>query len=211
MKTLVAVPCMDMMHTQFVSSLMSIRAKEGYEFEFGASSLVYDTRNQFIAKAIDGGFDRILWSDSDMVFTAADVAYLEQDMDHGYDFVCGLAFNRKPPFTPVIFSECFIDKNEAGQLIPTSTVMKDYPKDALFEVAAFGFGFVMMSVEGLKRIVDRYGRMLFMPHPGFGEDLSFCLRAHSAGEHLFCDSRTEIGHVGTYVYGKEQFERYEYA
>ena len=68
MKYLVAIPCMDMMHTQFVCSLLSMPMFEQTEIAFGANSLIYDTRNQFAEKAIKNGFDRVLWLDSDMTF-----------------------------------------------------------------------------------------------------------------------------------------------
>ena len=208
MKILIAVPCMDMLHTKFVNCLLNVRLDEQYTIEFGASSLIYDTRNQFIVKAIDGGYDRMIWFDSDMVFDAATIAYLNQDLDKGYDFVAGLAFKRRKPYTPVIFEELDLVENKDGAKIPTFRTFTAYPKDCLFEVAGFGFGCVAMNVEGLKRVVDKYGKMLFMPYAGFGEDLTFCLRARSAGEKLYCDSRAEVGHVGEYIYDSEMFMRY---
>ena len=208
MKILVAVPCLDMIQTQFVDCLFeSMRFNEEYDIQFGASSLVYDTRNQFIDKAIDREYDRILWIDSDMKFDSQTLAYLNQDLDAGYDFVSTLCFKRRPPYSPVVFKTCDMDKTDHGVIIPRSKVYEDYPEDCLFECAAFGFGMVMMSVKGLKRIVERYGRLLFCPLTGFGEDLSFCLRAKSAGERLFCDSRAEVGHVGQYTFDSKMFKK----
>ena len=94
------------MHTQFVSSLVGLKLGDDYEVRFGASSLVYDTRNQLLVYALENDFDRVLWVDSDMTFTPDVLAYLEQDMDEGFDVVCGLCFKRKPPFTPVVFKRC---------------------------------------------------------------------------------------------------------
>lgn len=208
MKTLVAVPCMEMMKTKFVDCLLSLR--HDYTIEFGVASLIYDTRNQFIIKAIDGGYDRMFWIDSDMVFDSATMAYLNEDLDRGYDFVAALAFKRRSPYTPVIYQELDVIKNDNNSLTPVAKSYLEYPKDCLFEVGGFGFGFVAMNVAGLKRVVDKYGKMLFSPYTCFGEDLSFCIRAKSAGEKLYCDSRAEVGHIGEYVYNSETFERFNH-
>ena len=206
MKTLVAVPCMESLKTIFVDCILKLPQDE-YTIEFGVASLIYDTRNQFIEKAIDGGFERVFWIDSDMVFDAATMAYLNQDLDKRYDFVAGLAFKRRKPFTPVIYKELDIIKNPDNTVEPLANEFVDYPKDCLFEVCGFGFGFVGMNVAGLQRVVDRFGKRLFNPYGCFGEDLSFCYRAKCAGEKLFCDSRAEVGHIGEYVYDSEMFER----
>lgn len=207
MKLLIAVPCMDMMHTAFVHSLLSIDKDEETEVVFVASSLVYDSRNQLVSKALDGEYDRILWTDSDMVFNRESIAYLKQDLDAGYDIVAGLCFSRKPPIRPVVCKTCELVKLEDGRLDPVSERYLDYPRNTLFEVAAMGFGFVAMNVSALRRVADKYGRMLFMPLPGFGEDLSFCLRARNAGERLWCDSRATIGHVGQMIYDEDVYMR----
>lgn len=212
MKLLVAIPCMDMMHTKFVDSL--IRAFKDYPeatIEFGASSLIYDTRNQFIAKALDGGYDRIMWIDSDMVFDASAIAYLNEDLDRGYGIVCGLYFKRRPPYTPTIYRDCALVTDDQGRLLPTVEVIKDFPEDKLFQVAAFGFAGVMMDVKALQKIVDKYGKLLFMPYGGFGEDLSFCLRARMAEVNLYCDSRATFGHVGEHIYCIDDFRRESHA
>ena len=205
MKTLIAVPCMDMMHTKFVHSLLSLHFDEEYEVRFGASSLIYDTRNQLLVYALENGFDRVLWFDSDMTFTQADIACLEEDLDNGYEIVSGLYFKRKPPFTPTIFKTCEIQKLEGNLLDPVSECYEDYPDNSIFEIAACGFGCVLMDINAVKKITAKLGRMLFMPVAGFGEDLSFCLRARSLGLKIWCDSRVKCGHVGEMVFDEAYY------
>ena len=206
MKTLIAVPCMDMIHTKFASSLLSLDKDEGMEVQFGASSLVYDTRNQFIAKVLDEEYDRLLFVDSDMSFTQTEVGFLFEDLDRGYDIVCALAFTkRQPKIHPVIFNRCELLHHADGRLEPACDIFLDYPKDCLFQVAAMGCGMVAMNVEAVRRIADKYGQKLFMPIPGFGEDISFCIRAQNAGEKLYCDSRASIGHVGQQIYDEKYY------
>ena len=203
MRTLIAVPCMDMMHTQFVHSLLGLRLNDDYEVRFVASSLIYVTRNLLVDFAIEKGFDRILWFDSDMVFTPDVVRYLNEDLDNGCDIVCGLAFMRKPPYQPVIFDSCNLSELDDGTLQTSATIYKDYPKDKLFEVAACGFGCVMMNVPAVKRIAEKFGNKLFTPLAGFGEDLTFCMYARSAEVKVWCDSRAKVGHVGEMVFNED--------
>ena len=208
MKTLVAVPCMDMMHTQFVHSLLSLKMNDAYEVRFGASSLIYDTRNSLLKYALDGGFDRVLWFDSDMTFKPDVLTYLNEDMDNGFDIVSGLYFKRKPPHTPVLFSRCDIIRHKNGMLEPVNDVYLDYPEMSIFEIAACGFGCVMMNMSAVAKAVEQFGMGLFIPVAGFGEDLSFCMRARKAGLRVWCDSRAKLGHVGEMVFDEDYFRSF---
>lgn len=81
----------------------------------------------------------------------------------------------------------------------------DYPEDKVFQIEACGFGGVLMSMDGVKRTVARFGERLFMPVAGFGEDLSFCLRWKEAGGQIWCDSGVRIAHVGLYAYTEKDY------
>ena len=207
MKILVAVPCMDMMHTQFVASLIALKMGDEYEVRFGASSLIYDTRNSFIKYALDNDFDRLIQIDSDMKFEPYTLALLNEDLDRGLGIVTGLCFKRKPPFSPAIFDECDIKHTEDGKIEAIAHCYYDYPIDSIFEVGACGGAFVGLDMTTVKEIISQYGRHLYMPAAGFGEDLSFCMRARAAGKHIYCDSRIKVGHVGDYVYDEAMYDR----
>lgn len=209
MKTLIAVPCMDMMHTRFVNSLLRLKLSGEYEIRFGASSLIYDTRNSLLQQALDEGFDRMLWFDSDMVFDPEIADVLHADLDKGFGVVSGLYFKRKPPFTPTIFKVCDIKNRDDGKIEPIHEFYEDYPEDTIFDIAACGFGCVMMDMEVIKEAVKKFGRYPFMPIGGFGEDLSFCLRLRMAGIHVYCDSRIKLGHVGDSVFTESTYKNYK--
>lgn len=68
MRTMICVPCMDMVHTLFFASVLSLRKPEGTEISVSGSSLVYEARHVLANRAITRGFDRVLWLDSDMHF-----------------------------------------------------------------------------------------------------------------------------------------------
>lgn len=202
MKYLVAIPCMDMMHTQFVSSLVAMPLFKETEITFGANSLIYDTRNQLAEKAIQGGFDRVLWFDSDMTFKPDTAHRLAARLDEGIEFCTGLYMTRKKPIRP-----CLFKKLEANP--PKAEFYDDYAKDSLFEIQACGFGGVMMSVDLIKRVGEVFGAP-FSPILGFGEDLSFCFRVSMLGMKMYCDSSIKLGHIGfheitenTYLKGLE--------
>ena len=206
MRTLIAIPCMDMVHVQFMRSLLLLNTNgTDIYYEIASGSLIYDARNRLLSTAKKIGADRILWLDSDMQIPTDALQILAKDIDDGCDIVSGLYFQRKPPFAPVIFSECCVQMLDNGQKMPLASKYLDYPKDSLFEVEAFGFGCVLMTVEAATKVTDMLGMMPFMPTAGFGEDLSFCMRAKHAGLKLWCDSRVKCGHVGYRTYTEEDY------
>lgn len=207
MRIMIAVPCMDMVHAQFTSSLCNLLLYNHDDevcVEFGVSSLIYDTRNMLIEKAINEKFDRVLWLDSDMVFEPEILRILNADLEQ-FDIVSGLYFKRVKPITPVVYKRCEIERLEDNKLKPVSEPYNEYPQNCIFEIAACGFGCVAMNVSALESIVEAYGKMLFSPVTGFGEDMSFCMRARSAGVKLWCDPRIKLGHIGYHVFDEAIF------
>lgn len=203
MKTLVAVPCMDMVHADFLQSCVGLEKTGEVQFTMARSSLVYDARNALANVAIEEGWERVLWVDSDMVFDPYLFLRLSEHLDLGREFISGLYFSRKLPLTPVIYDSLTI---EPGERFPTPKAHSfiDYPKDDVFRIAGCGFGAVMMTTDLLRRTRDAYG-LPFAPASGFGEDLSFCLRATELGATLWCDSSIKLGHAGLAIYNEESF------
>lgn len=206
MKTFVAIPCMDMVNTSFVRSLIGMRLTEGDSFNycFSQASLVYDSRNKLANMAIEGGYDRVLWLDSDMVFQADLLERLGADLDEGRDLVSGLYFTRKPPIRPAVYQRLgMYPRPVDGATVPTAEPVAELPEE-IFEAEGIGFGAVLMSVKLLKDVADRFG-LPFSPILGFGEDFSFCLRARELGAHLWCDPRVVLQHEGMHLFGVEEY------
>lgn len=195
MKTLICLPCMDMVHTAFLKSILGMRKVGETKYTITCSSLIYDSRNQMAKKAVEEGYDRVLWLDSDMDFEPDLMERLSKHIDEGKEFITGLYFTRKAPVRPVIYSECGYFEKEDGAILPVVVWYDDYPKDSVFQVQAAGFGCVMMTTDLIKRVADKYG-LPFAPMLGFGEDLSFCGRASQVGAEMWCDSTIKCGHVG---------------
>lgn len=203
MKTMIAIPCLDTVMTRFCASLTGLELTGEVQYSYSESSLVYDSRNTLAKKAIAEGFDRVLWLDTDMVFAPDTFKRMSKHLDEGLDFVCGLYTTRKPPFKACIYDDVglTIDK-EKNEATPTCRTIYEYPKDSLFEIQACGFGGVMMSAKLLKEVNDKCG-IPFSPIYGFGEDLSFCIRARELGYKLYCDSSIKFGHIGFMTFTDE--------
>ena len=207
MRTLVAVPCMDMVQARFMHSLLNMERVGEVSYEVEIGSLIYNARNNLLIKAMNGGYDRILWLDSDMTFSPGLLRKLSKDIDNGCEFVSGLYCERKKPFKPTIFQMCQLDVDADGHFKPTAETYMDYPKNSLSDIAACGFGCVLMTMDAVNKMAEKFGKYLFMPVGGFGEDLSFCMRAHEAGFKFWCDSSVMLGHIGHIEIKPDSFDR----
>lgn len=202
-KTLIAIPCMDMVYTDFMMSLTNIE-RIGQTFcAVTKSSLVYDARNALAKQAVEGDFDTVLWLDSDIKFQPDLLKRLMAHIENGIDFVSGLYFKRCYPTGPVVF-KTITQRKEGRELITEALPYDDYPKDQLFEVDAAGFGAVLMKVDLLKKVSDKYG-LPFSPCLGLGEDMSFCWRAKQLGAKLYCDSSIKLRHIGLTTYDESTY------
>lgn len=199
MKTLICIPCMDMVHTGFFKSMLGMRKLPGTTYTIRQCSLIYDARNQMAKQAIDEKYDRVMWVDSDMDFEPDLMERLSARLDEGLEFVTGLYFTRKAPIRPVLYKECgyFEIPQDDGRVAikPVCDWFDEYPKDDLFKIQGCGFGAVMMTADLIKRVGDKFGAP-FSPMLGFGEDLSFCARVQQVGGEMWCDSTIKLGHIG---------------
>lgn len=205
MKTLIAIPCMDMLPADFLRSLLQMQIIGEVDYDIVTSSLIYDARNSITQHAISGGYDFVLWLDSDTLPPYDSLWKLKIGTEEGYDMVSGLYFKRKPPFSPVIYRQVELMKLDGGKLDPVAETFENYPHEELFEIEGCGFGCTLMTVDLVRRVTGQFGLMPFMPVGGFGEDLSFCLRARRAGARIGCDSSVRCGHLGHMVFDEDWY------
>lgn len=208
MKTLIAMPCMDMVHTSFMRSLLQMTKVGEVGFAISSSSLVYDARNTLAKQALQGEFDRVLWLDSDMEFKTDLMERLMNDMDeNGLDMVGGIYFSRKEPIVPVVYQKVgYFHSDEDDSVTPAALNYYDYPQNELFPCEGIGFGAVLVTADLIKKVQDKHG-LPFSPILGFGEDLSFCIRARDVGATIMCDSRIKLGHTGLRTITEEMYAR----
>ena len=183
---LIAVPTTDYLHAGFVKSLMDLsfrlhRDGVAHEIALEAGTLVYLARNRLANKAINGGFDRVLWLDSDMVFQPDIVDALEFCEK---PFVCGAFQSRRPPYSSCVFKDIRLKSLER---------VKEYGLRP-FKVDGCGFACVLMKTEVLEAVSRKHGKC-FTPMEDYGEDLAFCVRAKEQGYEIWCEPTARVGHI----------------
>lgn len=186
MKLLIAIPAMDFVHVEFLRSLLALQNEllnsdlvQKLEISVESGTLVYMARDKLARKAVNEGYDHVLWLDSDMVFTP-DV--FESLAFCGAPVTTGIAVGRRQPFGSCLFSS----------LRPVQRV-ETLPSEA-FEVAACGFACVLTDTEVLRAVLQKYGTC-FTPTENFGEDVAFCDRARSLGFKIMADPTVRVGHI----------------
>lgn len=200
MKTMIAVPCMSLLSAGFARSLALLKKGEDCDVRFEVDSLVYVARNRLSALAVEKKAEYVLWLDSDMIFEPDLLEKLQADIELGKDIVTGLYFSRRYPYFPVLYERTAFENG-----MPVCRLYNDYPKDRLFPVEACGFGTVLMKTAVLADMEKKYDNW-FAPLIGFGEDLSFCIRARECGYEIWCDPTVKPGHVGSITVTEDLFE-----
>ena len=206
MRTLIAVPCMDMLHTAFFVGYDGMRKVGECALLTCQNSLIYDARNLLGKAALEAGADRILWLDSDVVLPADAMERLSADLDEGYEYASALLFKRNGKHEPIAYDELVREEDENGCVAIEVSTIKDWPENQIFEVAGTGFGCIMMTIDLYKRVYEQYG-LPFSPLLGLGEDLSFCWRARKLGAKLYCDTRVKPKHVGMVQFDERYFRK----
>lgn len=206
MKTLIAIPCGDMLPVDFVKGLLYMNKGENPTVYMKPNSLVYDSRNLLSLYAIENGFDSVMWLDSDVIVPPNILIKLQA---YNMDMVTGLYVKRCEPVEPVIYDELEEPtRDESGRLASNIHSYTDYPDNAFFPVKGCGFGCVMTSTKLLKDVWDHYGPA-FTPYPWASEDISFCHRVNQLGYTIYCDSSLSCGHVGQFIYSDKLLKRGE--
>lgn len=190
MKLLIAVPTLETVPVEFMEAMGDLICHlkdEGVDFKLKieAGTLVYFARENLARYAIANRFTHVLWLDSDMVFGSEIV---EDLLFSGHEFVTGIAHSRRPPFSSCLFTEIFpgVEKFK-GQ----------YPREA-FKVAACGMACVLMNVDVLDKVREKFGNCFQPMHDPmtYGEDVAFCWRAAQCGFDIWAEPGAKVGHVG---------------
>ena len=189
MKIYIAIPCLEEMPVDFVKSLVGLEKVGQTSINFSVGSLVYASRDYLAQCAIAEKSDYIVWLDSDMTFQTDLLIDLIADVE-GRDFVTAVCFRRKPPFSPVIYKKIRIGLEGESE----TEEFEEYPQDEMFEIDACGMAAAIMSTEMAAAIIAE-NKQLFAPIPGYGEDISFCIRAKKAGYKLWADPALNVGHI----------------
>ena len=204
MKTLIAVPCMDQVPTPFCKSLALLQKVGDCTLMMKTGSLIYTSRNALATMAIQMDADYVFWLDSDMVFEPDTLVRMMDTLKkNDLDILTGLYFRRVPPYSPVLFKKLDITcATETADFEEYSSI-----PESLFEVAACGFGCVLMKTDVFFDVQGKFGQM-FAPIGNNGEDVAFCWRARECGYKVWCDPSVVCGHVGYSVVDDQFFHAF---
>lgn len=197
-KILVAIPTTGLVDIDYVNSIIKLsHATKNIQVVHSSGSLVYVARNSFVKDAIEGNYTHLLFIDSDMVFNADALNVL---LHHNLDIVSGSIFTRVAPYKP-----CYYEKLKLGD---SNEVICEPCKDMgddLIKVEGVGTAFLLTKTKVFQDIIDKQNVYPFQPIPGYGEDLSFCLRARKCGYEIFVDNGLMIGHIGKTIVTKQTY------
>lgn len=161
-----------------------------YAFSLGCVGeiLVPYAREILARQAVDTGCDYLFMVDDDML-TPPDLFY--QLVKHDKDIIAPLAFTRNPDHKPVMY-QVIEGRDPFGNDYYINSFVINYPRNALTECDAVGFGAVLIKTEALKKVKEPR----FMGLVGTGEDITFCYKAKKAGCQVWMDTSVKLGHLG---------------
>jgi hypothetical protein len=173
---------------------------------FGHSDIARG-RSIIATEALAEGFEELLWIDSDVVFTLADVDRLRS---HGEPLVGGLyplKGKRKMAMT-LLEKERLIVFGKGGGLLEVKHVATGflYTHRSVYDVIAKYHALPRCRGDKPCGIVPYFLSVIVQEgdqHSYLSEDFSFCWRAREAGIRVFADTAIRLGHVGSYTYGWE--------
>ena len=201
-KLLIAVPCYDVMRSEFVQSLLRLMSrlnseKMWFEVKIISGTVVHTARDRLASHAVTGGFSHVLWLDDDMVF---EDSILEDLTISGKtdQIICGRFVSRHNPYLPTIFKRTDPSWDRYDE---------DHIPEDTFRIAACGFACVLTPVQCLGDVLNNNGGTCFLPMKNCSEDLSFCLRATGLGYEIWCEPTARVGHVGAVVIWPEDGKR----
>ncbi len=188
MKGLVGVPHTGTFDIEAVKSFMQLRlVGHGTQFIFLGQCLTHIARENLAHQALVDNYDWILFIDSDMT-VPHDIIEKWAPKIGQYGVIAAPCFKRFEPYTPCFYEKCVVDK---GRIMVQP--FKDWPKDKFFEAEACGAACMMISTAVFRSMSLPY----FYPFPTAGEDVTFCIKAKTAGNHIWIDPSMKVGHLST--------------
>ncbi len=157
--------------------------------------MIDSARNLIAEKALEGGYDWILYLDDDMTFSP-DIFFNLASYDK--DIIGALAFKREQPFEP-----CVYKKREDGNMYSV------FPKK-MMDVDAIGSAGLLIKTDVLKKIEFPWFETGYnSDKEHFSVDFDFCRKAKEAGFKIWCDPDISMGHIGSPpIIDKKFFKKY---
>lgn len=195
MKILVAIPTKDYIDIQSAISIMNLDWDGNditYTHADGAGVYgIAQARNRLAQKAIDGGYDKILMIDSDMIVPEDTIIHL---LDPDVPLVIGCARYKNDSGRSPIF-KYFQDQEE-------SDAWKwDEIPEGRFDIKSGGVACGMIDVDLFRRIGKPWFVWEERENGSYvGEDIIFFEKVLNLGIRPQADGRVKCGHIGRKVY-----------
>ena len=199
MKIAICVPCGDMIHTEFVMSLLGMQLAmythpvdedQDINVFFHRSSILIKSRQDLVKQALDGGADWILWLDSDMAFPPD---ALHRLLGRNKDIVGCNYVTRTIPTKPVAANKDRI------------YIRTDPDSSGLEEAEWTGFGCLLVNADIYRNLELPWFDFVWLENADdiMGEDVFFFKKAkHFLGKQLYIDHDLSqmIRHIGQFEY-----------
>ena len=170
--------------------------------------------SNLMRRFLSSGCDTLLLLDDDMTFDPNLLSRLRDKPDNWrYAIVSALATQRIPPPRALVL--------RVGEQPPLPDALNGLYYDLLVgEVVAgetlpadgTGFAFTLIRREVIEKMTapegPSYTFYVQWGQGGEGEDVNFCRRAGSLGFRVAVDAAAHVGHVGSVVYGYEEFDQW---
>ena len=191
-----------------------LREAEAAGFEvrrFPASAAIDRSRGDLAHAALVDGADALVWIDSDVAFTVAELTAL---CAHRLPVVAGL-YPKKGVRDFAVHLEpgtAELGVGESGGLYDVRYVGAGflYTERVVFDDVRRHFGLPVCNTRFGAPTVPYFLPMVVADPDGgagaywyLGEDYAFCERARQAGHKIVVDTTLRLGHVGKYTYGWE--------
>lgn len=167
----------------------------------GTGPLLSRARNQLVQQFLEGDYDYFLWTDTDIEFGWPDLSLL---LLTDKDIAGSVYFALNGEGEPVVAHlQEKADEPRVYEAVPFSSCYGDdsSPKEP-FTVAGLGCGFTLIKREVLVALAEsRGGTARLWPYAetgeeeGYGEDLTFCLRAKEMGFESWLVPASRVGHI----------------
>jgi len=167
----------------------------GWKLIRGYQPNIYRVRNELTEMALNEDFDRIMWIDSDIIFSSNDFFKL---LNHKFDIISGLYMAQMENEHEIDMSELRVKSrgdyyyaaiSESGTFLKVS----DIKSLNIFTVRSSGMGFMLIN----KRVFTDIGNMWFNPSDKgkiISEDISFQTKARELGYKSYVDPSIIVGH-----------------
>lgn len=167
-------------------------------------------RNGIANEALKADADYLLFIDDDMTF---EPDALNRLIERDKDIVAGMFFGRVEPSMHLTFEyrrDSITGQNQYEKY-DIDKLLEHEEKGECFECYATGTGFTLINTRVLKAMAEEDPEKPFFETRERGEnkcseDVFFCDRAQKLGFKVWCDTQVKVGHIGTKVWGFDEFK-----